>query len=43
MEAHAVFKALALNVSRFELVGTPVRQLNNITRGFAHIPVRAVA
>jgi cytochrome P450 len=42
LEAHAVFKALALRVNRFELVGIPVRQLNNITRGFSHIPARAV-
>jgi cytochrome P450 len=43
LEAHAVFKALALRVNRFELAGTPVRQINNITRGFAHIPLRATA
>jgi cytochrome P450 len=42
LEAHAVFKALASRVSRFELAGPPVRQLNNITRGFAHIPARAL-
>jgi cytochrome P450 len=43
LEAHAVFKALATRISRFELAGPPARQLNNITRGFARIPARAVA
>jgi cytochrome P450 len=42
LEAHAVFKALASRVSRFELAGSPARQINNITRGFAHIPARAL-
>ena len=43
LEAHAVFLALAARVSRLELTGVPSRQLNNITRGFAHIPARAVS
>ena len=43
LEAHAVFKALATRIRRFELAGPPARQLNNITRGFARIPARAVA
>jgi cytochrome P450 len=42
LEAHAVFLALARHVRRFELAGEPVRSLNNITRGHAHIPVRAL-
>jgi cytochrome P450 len=41
LEAHAVFKALAARVKRFELTTTPVRQINNITRGFTRIPARA--
>jgi cytochrome P450 len=40
LEAHAVFKALAAKAVRLELVGEPVRQINNITRGFAHIHLR---
>jgi cytochrome P450 len=40
MEAHAVFTALAARVRRIELDGEPVRALNNITRGFTHLPVR---
>jgi len=43
LEAHAVFLALAARVRRLELTGVPERQLNNITRGFAHIPARAVS
>jgi cytochrome P450 len=43
LEAHAVFRALAARVARLELTGVAVRQLNNITRGFAHIPARAAA
>lgn len=43
LEAHAVFKALAARVGQLELTGVPVRQRNNITRGFTHIPARAVA
>jgi cytochrome P450 len=40
LEATAVFKALADRVTRIEPDGEPVRALNNITRGFAHLPVR---
>lgn len=40
LEGHAVFGALAARVNRIELAGEPVRALNNITRGFAHVPVR---
>jgi cytochrome P450 len=40
LEAEAVFRALAQRVTGIELAGEPVRALNNITRGFAHIPVR---
>lgn len=40
LEAHALFRALAERVERIELAGVPVRDLNNITRGFARIPVR---
>jgi cytochrome P450 len=40
LEVHAVFRALAARVERIELVGEPVRALNNITRGFRSLPVR---
>lgn len=40
LEVHAVLKALASRVERIELDGEPVRALNNITRGFRHLPVR---
>jgi cytochrome P450 len=40
LEAHALFRALAERVERIELAGVPVRDLNNITRGFARVPVR---
>lgn len=40
LEAHALFRALAERVDRIELVGDPTRELNNITRGFGHVPVR---
>jgi len=42
LEAHAILTALAGRVSRLDLDGEPVRALNNITRGFAHLPVRVV-
>ncbi len=42
LEGHAVFKALARHVKRFELTGEPQRGLNNITRGYARIGVRAI-
>jgi cytochrome P450 len=40
MEIQAVFGALSRHVRRFELVGSPERALNNITRGFRRLPVR---
>lgn len=40
MEARAVFTALACRVSRIELEGEPVRAINNVSRGFASLPVR---
>ncbi|EKX60573.1 cytochrome P450 [Streptomyces ipomoeae] len=40
LEAHAVLTALAERVERIDLDGEPVRALNNITRGFASLPVR---
>jgi cytochrome P450 len=40
MEVQAVFAALARRVGSFELAGEPVRAINNLTRGFAHVPVR---
>jgi cytochrome P450 len=38
LEAHAIFRALAKRVTRFE-TGTPVRRLNNVMRGLEHLPV----
>ena len=43
LEAHAVFKALARRVRRFELAGPPTRTLYNMTRAFGHVPTRIVA
>lgn len=40
LEATAIFRALAARVERIEPDGEPVRALNNITRGFARLPVR---
>jgi cytochrome P450 len=40
LETEAVFRALAGRVTGIELAGEPVRALNNITRGFARVPVR---
>jgi len=40
LEAHAVFRARAPRVRHFELTGEPIRALNNITRGFSHLPAR---
>ena len=40
LEGVAVFKALARRVRGFELSAEPSRGLNNITRGFARLPVR---
>jgi hypothetical protein len=34
-----VFTALAERVTHIELTGEPTRAINNITRGFAHVPV----
>lgn len=42
MELVAVFTALAHRLERIELTGTPQRNLNNVSRAFAHLPVRAV-
>ncbi|WP_114970809.1 cytochrome P450 [Rhodoferax ferrireducens] len=42
LEGHAVFKALAKRVKRFELVGEPMRGFNNITRNCERVMVRAV-
>lgn len=42
LEAHAVFKALSSDARGFELTGAPVRELNNVTRGFASLPVRMI-
>ena len=41
IEAHAVLRALASRVRRFE-VGEPVRHLNNTVRGLSSLPVLAV-
>ncbi|WP_420138040.1 cytochrome P450 [Sphingomonas sp.] len=43
MELVAVFTALARRVRRLELNGTPQRIVNNVTLGFAHLPMRAIA
>lgn len=40
LEALAVLRALVENVSTIELAGQPIRALNNVTRGFASLPVR---
>lgn len=40
LEAHAVLRALAGRIRRIELAGAPVRSLNNVTRGFASVPLR---
>lgn len=39
MEGHAVFLALAKYAKGFRLAGTPKREINNITRGFLHLPL----
>lgn len=39
----AVFRALTARVRRLEFAGTPTRGLNNITRGWACVPLRATA
>jgi cytochrome P450 len=38
LEAHAMLRALAKRVARFE-AGTPIRRLNNVMRGLEHLPV----
>ena len=38
LEAHSMFKSLAKRVRRFT-VGSPVRRLNNVMRGYERIPV----
>lgn len=38
LEVHAILSALADRVARFE-TGTPVRRLNNVARGLAHLPL----
>lgn len=42
MELTAVFAAMAKRLERFEIVGHPVRGINNIARAFAFLPVRAI-
>ncbi|WP_226018724.1 MULTISPECIES: cytochrome P450 [unclassified Novosphingobium] len=42
MELTAVFVALARRIERLELAGTPQRMLNNISRAFSHVPLRAI-
>lgn len=43
MELTAIFQALAARIARFELADAPVRICNNITYGFASLPMRAIA
>jgi cytochrome P450 len=43
LEAHAVFRALAARIRVLELTEPPVLELNNITRGFERVSVRATA
>lgn len=43
MELTAVFTALARRIARFRLAGPPERTINNISRGFRHLPVTAIA
>jgi len=40
LEGQAVFRAVASRGLKFELVGEPVRALNNIGRGFSSLPAR---
>ena len=42
LEAHAVFRALAQHVVRFELDGAPRQGPTRFTRGLEHLPLRAV-
>lgn len=43
MELTAVFTALARRIDHFELVGEAERALNNVSRAFRRLPVRAIA
>jgi cytochrome P450 len=43
LEATEVLSALARRVERFEMVGPPVRKLNNTIRAFSSLPIRIVA
>ena len=43
MELTAVFEALAARIERLELAGEPTRTLNNVSRAFASLPIRAIA
>ncbi|KRV48447.1 hypothetical protein AQ490_04120 [Wenjunlia vitaminophila] len=42
LQAGAVLDALATHCTRLELAGEPTRALNNVLRGWAHLPVRVV-
>ncbi len=42
LEAEMIFAALASRVKRIDIVGEPVRKLNNTLRQFAHLPVELV-
>jgi cytochrome P450 len=43
LEGQAVFAALAGRIARLEIDGQPQRALNNVNRGYARIPMRALA
>lgn len=43
MELTAVFSALARTIRSFEITGDPARAINNISRGFRHLPARVTA
>jgi cytochrome P450 len=42
MEIHAILDALAQRVKRFELLGAPSRELNNMTRSLSSLPIAVV-
>jgi hypothetical protein len=42
MEIHAILDALAQRVKRFELLGAPTRELNNMTRSLSSLPIAVV-
>jgi cytochrome P450 len=42
LEATAVLAALASRCTRLTLDGEPVRALNNVLRGYAHLPIQAM-